>query len=170
MHHSKVRTVEKIVEVPQAGARNWSTRAQHKPISKGAEHHRNRFWKGLDVTSVTSLEPPLPLPPCHVTGGPQILNRMLRGGNQNVEGCWWFPYLKIEKLPSCHFMFLIDMKFLSNIFSILFNQSLSFSDPHLRKIEYKHEVFLFRKYTKEKRYLGLSFSKNRTFWVPDLQR
>ena len=28
-----------------------------------------------------------------------------RGGNQHVEGCWCFPYLKVVKLPNLHFMF-----------------------------------------------------------------
>ena len=27
-----------------------------------------------------------------------------RGGSQNVEGYWGFPYLKIEKLANVHFM------------------------------------------------------------------
>ena len=37
-----------------------------------------------------------------------------RGGNRNVEGCWWFPYLKI-KIPNFDFMFLMDVKFISKI-------------------------------------------------------
>ena len=28
-----------------------------------------------------------------------------RGGSRNVEGCWGFPYLKIQKLANCHFIF-----------------------------------------------------------------
>ena len=27
------------------------------------------------------------------------------GGSRNFEGCWRFPYLKIQKLPNFHFMF-----------------------------------------------------------------
>ena len=45
-----------------------------------------------------------------------------------------FPYLKIEILPKILFMFLIDMKFISKLFSILLMENLSFSDPHLHNI------------------------------------
>ena len=38
-----------------------------------------------------------------------------RGGSRYVEGCWGVPHLEIQKFPNCHFMFLIDMKFVSKI-------------------------------------------------------
>ena len=44
------------------------------------------------------------------------------GGGRYVEGCWgfWeFRYLKIQKLPNVHLMFLIDMKIISNILKIV---------------------------------------------------
>ena len=58
-------------------------------------------------------------------------DRSTRGKIEKLRG---FSYWKIEKLPNFHFMFLIGMKFISKLLYILFNQSLSFSDPHLHII------------------------------------
>ena len=38
-----------------------------------------------------------------------------RGGNQNREGCWWFPYLTIKSHQISISCFSIDMKFISKI-------------------------------------------------------
>ena len=56
-----------------------------------------------------------------------------------LRGRWGFSYLKIEKLPNGHFMFLIDMKFISKMFEILFMHFVSL--PILIFTIYdKHEV------------------------------
>ena len=57
-----------------------------------------------------------------------------RGGNQNVEGCWGFPYLEIKRLPKTSLHVLIDMKCISTFLEIAFMQILCFPDPHLRKL------------------------------------
>ena len=84
-----------------------------------------------------------------LTIGYWILNDSLGFPYYRLINIWWFPsflYLKIKKcrdsltwkyinmedLPNFHFMFLIDMKFISKLLWILLNQSLSFSGPHLR--------------------------------------
>ena len=59
-------------------------------------------------------------------------NDWMTKGNQNSEGCWWFPYLKIKKIPQSVSCFLIDMKFTSKFFGILSMKNVSPSDPHLR--------------------------------------
>ena len=44
-----------------------------------------------------------------------------RGGSRHVEGCWGFPYLKIEKFvgfTKFHFMFLVDMTLISKIWEM----------------------------------------------------
>ena len=41
-------------------------------------------------------------------------------GRRYVEGCWKFPYLKIQKLLNFSFMFLIDVKSISNILKNLY--------------------------------------------------
>ena len=55
-----------------------------------------------------------------------------RGRSQNVEGCWWFPYLKREKLASSHFMFFDRSEihiqafvYLINAIDIIFRSSSS---------------------------------------------
>ena len=55
-----------------------------------------------------------------------------RGASRNVEGCWGFPYLKIQKLPNFHFMLLIDVKFISKVFKICLRESSSFPGARLR--------------------------------------
>ena len=54
-----------------------------------------------------------------------------------LRGCWGFPYFTIEKVCRIYQIFIscvfIDMKFISKIWGMLFNQCLSFSDPHLHK-------------------------------------
>ena len=60
-----------------------------------------------------------------------------RGGSQHVEGIpllenkkvWGFPYIKIEKLTNVHFMFLIDMKFISTILKICYGDLHHFRCP-----------------------------------------
>ena len=51
-----------------------------------------------------------------------------RGGSRNVEGIPW----KIGKLPNVHFMFLIDMKFISNILKMFLRGSSSVPGARLR--------------------------------------
>ena len=49
-----------------------------------------------------------------------------RDGSRNIEGCWGFPYLEIEKWPNFYFMFLIAMKFISTILKNCLRGSSSF--------------------------------------------
>jgi len=58
---------------------------------------------------------------------------MLRSGSRYVEGCWGFPYLKIEKSQNVHFMFLIDIKLTLNILNEIFRGSSSLSGARLCK-------------------------------------
>ena len=61
-----------------------------------------------------------------------------RGGSRYVEGCRGFLYLQIEKFCRIYQMFiswfLIDMKFISMISEILFNQCSAFPGAHLYTI------------------------------------
>ena len=70
---------------------------------------------------------------------------MLRGAG--------IPLLEKRKVCGIHQIsiscFLIDMKFISKFFVDLSNQSLCFSDPHLRKI-YKTDILVFIKINKDK--------------------
>ena len=73
-----------------------------------------------------------------------------RGGSRYVEGCWGFPYLRIQKLPSCHFMFLIYIKCVSNILQICAQRSSSFSSARLRLFNFSKfpnfKIFKVSKY------------------------
>ena len=66
-----------------------------------------------------------------------------RGGSRYVERCWGFPYLKIQKLPICHFMFLVDLKFISKILKNCLRGSSSLFGVRLR-------LFNFSKLQKSK--------------------
>ena len=72
----------------------------------------------------------VPTPASAQLGQPGII--MVQGGSRYVEGCGGFPYLKIEKFAYFPFMFLIDMKFISNILKICSRGSSSFVGARLR--------------------------------------
>ena len=59
-------------------------------------------------------------------------------GAQNVEGCWGFPYLELQKLPKFHFTFLIDMKFIYNILKNCWRESSSSSGARLRLFNFSN--------------------------------
>ena len=83
-----------------------------------------------------------------------------RGGNQSVEGCWWFPYLrikkfwwfpylKIEKLPNVNIMFFDRCETHIQDFYILF--------MHL----YHFPILSFTKYNIQMRYATFPKSKRK---------
>ena len=80
----------------------------------------------------------------------------------NVEGCWGFPYV-LENRKVCRIYeiciscFLIDMKCISKIWEIFFNQMSLFRDPHLHIVLIKHEEI---EINKKKRHMDFhKFSK-----------
>ena len=62
-----------------------------------------------------------------------------RGGSRNVEECWGFPYLKIQKLSIVHFMFFdryeIHIQDFEDVFRVIVIISRCPSSQHLIKNE-----------------------------------
>ena len=68
---------------------------------------------------------------------------------------WGLPYLKIENLQEIHFMFLIDMKFISKLLEMLFMDNLSFPDPHLHQNIFKNDILEISIKKKERDHLAI---------------